>query len=164
MWVGHVLEPAGKGSFFFYLCRQLVDTPVFWMLSCSFVFAWFCLEQIHECSGFCWIHFFLLSWGRQSSMSNMPEKFLFLRIDDSFWKGLVIWRGGLGYIEKSWEGVVKGYLSLCGHLRGINLGQLFFVVCFKVRGISLAVSLRGIHRLCFLEELTSREAAKFFFV
>lgn len=47
--------------FFFYLCRQLVDTPVFWMLSCSFVFAWFCLEQIHECSGFCWIHFFLLS-------------------------------------------------------------------------------------------------------
>lgn len=49
---------------------------------------------------------------------------------------------------------------------GYKLGSSFFcfVVCFKVRGISLAVSLRGIHRLCFLEELTSREAAKIFFV
>lgn len=43
-----------------------------------------------------------------------------------------------------------------GHFEGggVNFGQFFCL--FKVRGISLAVSLRGIHRLCFLEELTSR--------
>ena len=41
-------------------------------------------------------------------------------------------------------------------MRGVNFGQHFCL--FKVRGISLAVSLRGIHRLCFLEELTSRKS------
>ena len=74
-------------------------------------------------------------------------------------------KGGFGVRREELGGGCQGVFSFMWAFEGYKLGSSFcFVVCFKVRGISLAVSLRGIHRLCFLEELTSREAAKFFFV
>ena len=70
----------------------------------------------------------------------------------------------MGVHREELGGGCQGVFVFMWAFEGYKLGSIFFVVCFKVRGISLAVSLRGIHRLCFLEELTSREAAKFFFV
>ena len=72
----------------------------------------------------------------------------------------------MGVHREELGGACQGGFIFMWAFEGYKLGSSFFcfVVCFKVRGISLAVSLRGIHRLCFLEELTSREAAKFFFV
>jgi hypothetical protein len=63
-----------------------------------------------------------------------------------------------GYHEAGGTGVLFFFAV---HGFGQSIFHFLFVCLFSFcqRGISLEVFLRGIHRLCFLEELTSREAA-----
>jgi len=150
-------EPAGKGSFF-SICQKLTHRV---LLSCCGFFCMVCLEQIHECSGFCCffrlIFFFLLEVDRVVC-PTCQKSFFSLRIDDSFFLRIGDLRFfflGLCLLEKCFEGK-EGHIGVNRGIGGEG-GKLRSVFClFKVRGISLAVSLRGIHRLCFLEELTSR--------